>query len=243
MRSVSLGFRAFLAARVVAVRRLQRVPLRMDRGRHGFTLLELMIVVTIMGTMAALMAPGIGEFLADSRASAASEDLIRLNRHIRSRAQETGLAHLLVFSGDAAVSGGLGQVLVYEGMNNHCRQTPWPQTTAGSAVDGHTTVDSFDPRTYNPVGSGVTASAGDTRRQVIVLSVRGSQGAPTAATICFEPSGATLEGVGDGSSNGFGFATQTVPITFTITRSVDGVQRGLVREVVFPAGGQARFRF
>jgi hypothetical protein len=148
-----------------------------------------------------------------------------------------------VFDGDAAVNGGLGQVLVYEGMNNHCRQTPWPQTTAGTVLNGHATVDSFDPRTYNPVGNGVTATAGDTTRQVIVLSVRGSQGAPTAAVICFEPGGTTLEGVGDGSSNGYAFTAQTVPFTFTITRSVNAVQRGLVREVVFPAGGQARFRF
>jgi hypothetical protein len=128
-------------------------------------------------------------------------------------------------------------------MNNHCRQTPWPQTTAGSVINGHTTVETFDPRTYNPVANGVTATASDTTRQVIVLSVRGSQGAPTSAAICFEPSGATLEGAGDGSSNGFAFTAQTAPITFTITRSINGVQRGLVREVVFPSGGQARFRF
>jgi prepilin-type N-terminal cleavage/methylation domain-containing protein len=217
----------------------------MDRSRNGFTLLELMIVITIMGTMAALMAPGIGEFMADARASSASEDLIRLSRHIRARAQETGLAHLLVFSGDTNVRGGLGLVRVYEGMNNHCRQTPWGQAIGGTTADGHFVIDSLDlgASNYNPVASGSTATKDDTLRPVIVLSVRGSSGAPTSAVICYEPSGASLEGVGDSSAAGFAFTTQTTPITFTITRSVSGVLRGLVREVVFPAGGSARFRF
>jgi Tfp pilus assembly protein FimT len=198
-----------------------------------------------MGTMAALMAPGIGEFLADARASSATEDLIRLSRHVRSRAQETGLAHLIVFDASNNISGALGRVLVYEGMNNHCRQTPWPQTITGTVANGHTTVDSVDlgSSIYNPVGSGVQARSTDTSRQVIAMAVRGSIGAPTSAIICYEPSGATLEGVGDGSSAGYAFTNQNAPITFTVTRSVSGVQRGPVREVVFPAGGSARFRF
>jgi prepilin-type N-terminal cleavage/methylation domain-containing protein len=215
----------------------------MDRSRNGFTLLELMIVITIMGTMAALMAPGIGEFMADARASSASEDLIRLSRHVRSRAQETGLAHLLVFSGDTNVSGGLGLILVYEGMNNHCRQTPWGQATGGTTLTGHYVIDRLDLASYNPVASGSNPTKDDTGRPVIQLSVRGSSGAPTSAVICFEPGGALFEGVGDSSAAAFSFTTQTNPITFTITRSVSGQQRGLVREVVFPAGGPARFRF
>src|ERR1700753_1681156 len=107
----------------------------MDRSRPVFTLRELMIAITIMGTMAALMAPGIAEFLADTRASAATEDLIRLSRHVRSRAQETGLAHLIVFDASNGISGALGRILVYEGMNNHCRQTPWPQTLSGTVAN------------------------------------------------------------------------------------------------------------
>jgi prepilin-type N-terminal cleavage/methylation domain-containing protein len=217
----------------------------MDRRRAGFTLLELMIVVTVMGTMAAMMAPGIGEFLADARASAASEDLIRLSRHMRSRVQQTGLAHLLIFSGIATDSGGLGRVVVYEGMNNHCRQTPWGQAIIGTVANGHTVVDRVDlgDSSYNSPTGGSAPTKDDTNRQVISLGVRGSLGAPNSAVICYEPGGGTLEGVSDASSASYAFTPQTGPITFVVNRSVSGEQHGANREVVFPAGGAARFRF
>ena len=213
--------------------------------RAGFTLLELMIVVTVMGTMAAMMAPGIGEFLADARASGASEDLIRLSRHVRARVQQTGLAHLLVYSAAVDVSGGLGRVLVYEGMNNHCRQTPWAQAINGTVANGFATVDRLDlgDSSYNAPLSGTTAKKDDLGRQVITLTVAGSRGAPDAAVICFEPSGATFEGVGDASEASFAFTAQNAAIVFTVRRSVSGEQRGPNRDVIFPAGGAARFRF
>jgi prepilin-type N-terminal cleavage/methylation domain-containing protein len=213
--------------------------------RHAFTLLELMIAITIMGTMAALMAPGLGEFLSDTRASAVAEDLIRLSRHIRSRAQETGLAHLMIYRGDIYASGGLGQILVYEGMNNHCRQTPWAQTTSGTVANGHTTVDTIDLATsaYNPIGSGAAPTSADTNRQVIVLGARENTTALSSALICYEPSGATLKGVSDSSSAGYAFSVPQYQVTFTVTRTVNGEPRGAVREVVFPIGGTARFRY
>src|SRR5262245_718025 len=132
-------------------------------GRSGFTLLELMIVVTVMGTMAALMAPGIGEFMADARASSASEELVRIRRHVGPRARQPGLPHLIVFGGTNNDSGGLGRLSVWEGMNNHCRQTPWPQALNGAVTSGFAPVDGLDLGNgiYNPVGSGSTARATD----------------------------------------------------------------------------------
>ena len=217
----------------------------MARRQHGFTLLELMIVITVMGTMAAMMAPGIGEFLADARASSVAEELVRISRHVRARAQETGLAHLLVFGGTQNDSNGLGRLRVYEGMNNHCRQTPWPQAIGGHVNDGFAALEDLDLAitTYNPVSSGTTPRANDSDRQVIVLGVRGSAAAPDAAVLCFEPSGASLQGVTASSDVGYAFSSQNTAIVFTVTRSVGGEQRGAVREVVFPAGGTARFRY
>lgn len=215
----------------------------MRRQHAGFTLLELMIAITIMGTMAALLAPGIGEFMADARAAGASEDLVRLSRHVRARAQETGLAHLLVYSGLASDAGGLGRIRVFEGMNNHCRQTPWPQTVGGTATDGHAPVDVLDlsSSSYNPGSS--TPSIDDTNRQVIALRVANAIGAPDSAVICYDPSGSTWQGTFSASSIGFVFTRQTTPITFTITRRVSGVTRGADRNVVFQPGGIARFRY
>jgi prepilin-type N-terminal cleavage/methylation domain-containing protein len=214
----------------------------MRRQHAGFTLLELMIAITIMGTMAALLAPGIGEFMADARAAGASEDLVRLSRHVRARAQETGLAHLLVYTGIPGDAGGLGRIRVYEGMNNHCRQTPWPQTVGGTAADGHAPVDVLDlsSSSYNPVSN---PTIDDANRQVIALRVANAIGAPDSAVVCYEPSGATWQGTFTASSIGFAFTRQIAPITFTITRRVSGVTRGADRNVVFQPGGIARFRY
>jgi prepilin-type N-terminal cleavage/methylation domain-containing protein len=96
----------------------------MGQRRDGFTLIELMIVITIMGSKVAMIAPGLGEFLADARAASAAEAFVRLTRHMQARTQQTGLAHLLYFTTSQGDSNGLGVIRVYEGLNNHCRQTP-----------------------------------------------------------------------------------------------------------------------
>jgi prepilin-type N-terminal cleavage/methylation domain-containing protein len=214
------------------------MPLR----RNGFTLVELMIVITVMGTMAAMLAPGISEFLADARASNATEDLVRLSRHLSARTRQTGLAHLLIFGRTSNDSGGLGLMRLYEGMNNHCRSTPWPQALA--ETDGHAPIEILDMAAYNFRKGTSAPSVDDTDRPVIAISVTNSLAAPDAAIICFEPSGATYEGAASTTAvTGFAFTRQTKAIRFTITRKVNGEDRGVSRDVLFPPGGIARFRF
>jgi prepilin-type N-terminal cleavage/methylation domain-containing protein len=214
----------------------------MRRQRGGFTLVELMIVITIMGTMAAMIAPGIGEFLADARAASAAEALTRITRHMQARTQQTGLAHLLLFTAETG-EGSLGVVRVYEGMNNHCRQTPWTQTVKGTFDQGHAPVDVLDLRAgeYNP---GVTKLE-DQNRQVISMFVRGAAGTDRAA-ICVEPGGAVWEGVAS-TEVGAGYVFTKPPsagsITFTVTRKVSNVVRGVDRVVFFSTSGIARFKF
>lgn len=218
----------------------------MRRSQAGFTLLELMIVVTVMGTMAALLAPGIGEFMADARAAGAAEDLVRISRHVRARAQESGLAHLLEFRAGTTDSGGLGVLRLWEGMNNRCRLTPWPQTINGTIQNGHTWVEQLDLglSQYNQPVGGSAPTFDDSGRQVISMRAGGSITTPEYAALCFEPSGATWQGVSNTSSPaGYVFTRQTQPATFTILRRVDGVTRGAPRTIVFQPGGIARFRF
>ncbi|MET0386434.1 MAG: prepilin-type N-terminal cleavage/methylation domain-containing protein [Polyangiales bacterium] len=218
----------------------------MRARQAGFTLIELMIVVSIMGTMAALLAPGIGEMLADGRAAAASEDMVGLIRHVRARAQETGLAHLILFGSTSNDSNGLGRLRVYEGMNNHCRQTPWPQTVSGAVANGHTTVDAVDlgSANYNPPTSGRAATKDDQNRQVIRLQAFDVAGNTIETlALCYEPSGATWEGQSATSDIGYAFTRMVQPITFTVTRKVNTESRGLTRQVVFQPGGIARFKF
>jgi type II secretory pathway pseudopilin PulG len=224
--------------------------MKRSRSIEGYTLLEMSIVVLIMGAMAAMIAPGLGEFMADARASGASEELIRLNRMIRARVNQTGLAHLMLFqaSDDAAGSNGLGRIRVWEGMNNHCNQTPWLQTINGAANLGHVPVDAVDmgDSAYNLSTSTSPPTASDTGRQVIRIQASTN---PKLAILCFEPGGNTFVGVTDGTSPaiGYTFAPQTVAETFTVIRALSRggtmEQRGVNRDVIFPPGGNGRMSF
>jgi prepilin-type N-terminal cleavage/methylation domain-containing protein len=220
----------------------------MSRRPDGFTLIELMIVVTIMGTMAAMIVPGISEFLADARAASASEALVRMFRHMQARTQQTGLAHLLIFGSSNNDGGGLGVVRVWEGMNNHCRQTPWADTTGGRDDEGHAPVDVLDLSSgdYNPTGSGSAATSQDRDRQVISLRVSNTVGGGDSAVICVEPGGAVWEGA-PANALGAGFAfTKPIAskaIVFTVTRKLNDAVRGQERRVLFSTSGIARFKF
>jgi prepilin-type N-terminal cleavage/methylation domain-containing protein len=219
----------------------------MPRQRAGFTLIELMIAISIMGALIAMVAPGIGEFLSDARAASAAEDLVRLSRHMRARAQETGLAHMLVFNGTGTESGGLGIMRVYEGMNNHCRQTPWSQTITGRDDDGHAPVEVLDMATgaYNPT-SGSSPTIDDRDRNVIVLRVAGAASAPDGAILCVEPGGSVWDGVAStvlGAGYIFIKPASSKPILFTISRTMNSAVRGRDRSVMFSTSGLARFKF
>jgi prepilin-type N-terminal cleavage/methylation domain-containing protein len=225
--------------------------MKRKRSTEGFTLFELAVALLIMGSMAALAAPGLGEMMADSRASAATEELVRLHRVIRARVNETGLAHLLTFSAasSAAGSSGLGQLRLYEGMNNRCRQTPWMQTINGTPAQGHTPIEIVDLASsqYNLApASGAAVSDSDTGRHVV--TVRADADA-TAAILCFEPGGTSYVGATDGTSAaiGFTFTPQITPVIFTVRRTITMAggtkeSRGVDRQVIFPAGGNGRFR-
>lgn len=206
-----------------------------------------MIVITVMGTMAAMIAPGLGEFVADSRAASAAEALVRLTRHMQARTQQTGLAHLLVFSSSSDDGGGLGVIRVYEGMNNHCRQTPWIQAIKGKLEDGHAPVDVLDMSSseYNPAPAGTKPTTEDLGRQVIALQVKGTVSG-TDAVICLEPGGSVWEGA-TSSTAGAGYVftkpLTTKAITFTVSRKVNRAVRGVDRTVFFSTSGIARFKY
>jgi prepilin-type N-terminal cleavage/methylation domain-containing protein len=226
-----------------ASRRLM-VPKARKRSR-GFTIIELMIALVIIGIMAATVAPALSEVLADNRQTSAAMDVVRTARQARAQAISTGLAHLLRYrnSNDKAGAFGLGTIAMYVGLNSKCRQTPWGQAFAPAVNSNQGPVHILHMREYNPTDGDTDPQAGDDNRHVItaVSQLRDDTTAALAQTlICYQPNGEIYTGAA--YVNPSSLVPQVDPVLITIGRTFNGVRRGQNRQVLFPVGGNARLR-
>lgn len=152
------------------------VSVRQRRRRfEGFTLLELMIVVTIIAVSAALAAPAITQAMSIARADRANHDVVRLVRQARSEAMAYGRAYLVHLD-----TTGNGRVELWRGASSACRLENWTTTMgagpcASPSTPGGNCVDYVDSLLYTVGGDGVTLSMPGTRYD-----------------ICFSPNGDAL---------------------------------------------------
>ena len=136
----------------------------MRRSRAGFSLIELMIVVVIVGISASMIAPGLMRTMSINRVNRFQYDVARVLRRSRSDAIGTGRAHLLVM---ADGGGGTGLAL-FRGDSSSCVRSRWDLIVVGDApIDLVTTLQ------YAGGGHSVT-----------IGRVPG-----TPSQICFEPDG------------------------------------------------------
>ncbi len=150
-------------------------------GRHtaGFTLLELMVVVILIGVLAALGIPSIATQLRDRRTNQAAHEVALLYRQARSLAMGRGAAVLVRFDGSAR-----GRIEVRESMDAdpaHCLSLPATSCSAANwnaASPLNRLVASFDVNTNGAY-------------QNVKLAFFQSDGASAgnAVEVCFSPLG------------------------------------------------------
>jgi len=98
------------------------------RASAGYTLVELMVIVTIIGASVILFAPGFSRAMADRRVSTAARELIRLGRRARSDTFGYLRAHLLW------IQPATGRVQLLRGPTQSCTTPAWAAIQADCAV-------------------------------------------------------------------------------------------------------------
>ena len=181
----------------------------------GFTLLELMVVVTIIGVVAALAAPSIGTALANRRTNELALDVVRLVRNGRSAAAGHGVAHMLRVQDD-------GNFSLWRGTSDRCNSNEWATITADECLP---TMPRCDMAVFPVVGDSTYAA-----------TISGG-----ARALCFEPSGRMLWSTTAGVAADFSsVAPATGGFQVTVSRSSGGATAGVPKLVVIPFGGDAR---
>jgi prepilin-type N-terminal cleavage/methylation domain-containing protein len=210
----------------------------MPRSRNvaaGFSMIELLISLTIIGIMSAAIAPSIGEMVADNRQASAAIDIVRIARKARALTISSGNAHLLRYQ---VGPGGLGMIELFSGMNNKCLQTPWAQAFTAPVGSRLRALETIDMAYYNPK-TGSAPTVDDTGRQVVWVTGFVNAAAVNQVQICYQPDGDVYTAVPPAT---LARQQSASPLLFRVFRAVNGSSRGTVREIVFPAGGNARAR-
>lgn len=200
-------------------RRTRGLPKRASSA--GFTLLELMVVVIMIGVLVVLAVPSLARAMRDRRTNQAAHEVAMLFRQARARAMGRGTAVLVRFGATA------GAVEVREAQNvdaGNCLSLPATScltTVWAAGAPSNRVVGSFDP-SINSVYSNV---------ELHFLQSDGTESA--TADICFTPLGRPYQRL---VANGTFVPMTDVP--YIEARPVD--QIGLTRRVLVLPTGSSR---
>jgi type IV pilus assembly protein PilA len=74
--------------------RLIRLALRFSRGQRGFTLMELLVVVALLGILAAVAIPNVAKFVGHGKAEAEATELVNLQTAVMALITDSGATQL-----------------------------------------------------------------------------------------------------------------------------------------------------
>ena len=124
--------------------------------RNGFSLIELMVVVTLIGVTAGLAAPAMTDSLRDRKANLVARDMVRLFRNAAALSLGRGTAHMVSFM--PALDNARGRLHLYVGTTPTCIHTDWTTqrgAATGDDCDGNDNcIDSVRALDYLQIASG-----------------------------------------------------------------------------------------
>lgn len=207
---------------MVHARRLQ------NQRNAGFTLMEAMVVVAIIGISAALAAPAIGEAVSERRTNEATHAVVRIGARARAEAMAYGRAHVLVYTdASAGTPASNGKLQLWRGMSNLCSANNWGSIITGSCGAGG------DANCRDVLDMGASYNYGS--NQVRLRMPNAAQ-----AYICFQPDGEMYVSTGGGTFTPTSPDGRSGGVRFTIDRLRSGGAEGVQRVVIFPFGGEPR---
>jgi prepilin-type N-terminal cleavage/methylation domain-containing protein len=204
--------------------------------RYGYTLIELMIVVTIIGVSITAAVPAMSRAMADSRVGEAARELVRMGRRARSETAAYLRAHLVWIQ--PVAEGGV--ISLIRGTTNSCLSDNW------DALYQADLCGNADAACLERLDFSSEAYRGVYLTELMFEPSGGGAVVPTATAICYAPNGVVWHAQ-PGS-----MATMTLLETNTnanarggyrfVVRMMDGDGnvRGMVRRALFPLGAAPR---
>ncbi|MCB9666512.1 MAG: type II secretion system protein [Myxococcales bacterium] len=200
-------------------------------SQAGFTLTELLIVIALITTSAALAAPAIGAAMSERRVTQAQLDVLRVARRARSEALAVGRAHLIRFT-TASSPGDHGRMRLYRGTTSSCGGTDWATVTGAAECIAPECIDDVN--------------LGDSDYRASATHFVHMRGSPDNALIdlCYTSSGMMWHRVSAAAPFSDQNNTNGVAggYTFSLQSKRGGSAQGVQRWVVFPLGGTPRTR-